>query len=90
MNGMPIEATPANNAQVIISQSEDQHRRGKVTSWEKWLPPAIFVGLSGFVLAAELLDLIQVQTIVKILAPLVAGATGFVAASHSSLRRQGQ
>jgi hypothetical protein len=77
----------------MATQTDDRDKKTK-TSLGKWLLTASFVGLSGFILISELLDSVSAVEgnlfLIKILASILAGVAGFVAASHSGLLRQGK
>ena len=86
---MPIEVTPATDPQVIISHTGGGPKKDRA-GWEKWLPPAAFIGFSAFVIAAELTDWLHTESIIKHVLELLAGGAAALATTHSGLFRQGR
>ncbi len=88
---MSVEVKRTSNAQTPITSDAPTKKSGPPLAI--WLLPAIFFGLSGFILIFRILDSMPALEgnlfPIKILISLVAGIVGFVATPRSGLFDQG-
>ena len=90
VNGMPVEVASNNRSSIIVSQNEARNAESSGFGIEKSVFAILFVGLSAFVVMAEMLDLVQAvkgnpYIFIKVLLAVVAGLGGGFAAKHSAL-----
>ena len=85
---MRADITPTSDSRVVLNLPDAEPEK-KFAAWEKWLPPAAFIGFSGFVVAGQLTDSLQTIPIIKLILQFLAGAVGALAATQTRLFRHG-